>query len=68
MSETHITTRDAAALLGCTQQAVRNYWRAGLLTGEMRRRGRMGSQRQLWIERASVEALAQQAPPDVRGV
>jgi DNA-binding transcriptional MerR regulator len=58
VQETHIPTREVAALLGCSQQAVRNYWRAGLITGEMRRRGRMGKQQQLWLERASVEQFA----------
>lgn len=54
-----MSTREAAALLTCSQQAVRNYWRLGVLKGEKRPRGRVGTAMQLWLTRESVEKLAQ---------
>ena len=58
-----MSTREAATLLRCSPQTVRNYWRAGLITGEMRLRGVRGK-RQLWLERESVERLASKAPAE----
>lgn len=57
--ENEISTREAAAILGCGQQTVCNYWRAGLIVGRAELRGARGASR-IWLDRESVERLAAQ--------